>query len=743
MNRIVLLVLACTLVSAVAFSQSEEQRQIIIKDYDLNKLKEIERKFSLNFELTYARALELAELNGWQIKIIKDDGSIWELYDVTDDNLPLYIATENEGGAQTTRTTSLYPGGSLGLNLTGNGMTLGLWEVDATLPAHELFEGRVTQIDNDALSNHASHVAGTIVGGDNIQGGARGMAYEAEIRAFNTTNDEAEMASEAGAGMLISSHSYGIPGTAVPTYYLGKYDNNARDVDEIMYNAPFYLGVFSAGNDRNDGINVTGYDLLTDKSCNKNGLTVAAVQEVTNYTGPNSVNMSSFSSWGPTDDGRIKPDICAKGIGMYSASSSGTSNYFTANGTSMATPNVSGSLLLIQQHYFNEFGAFMRSSTLRGLALHTADEAGNNPGPDYEFGWGLLNAERAATVISNEGETTMISEITLNNGEQFTIDVYASNVEDLMASITWTDPEGTVGPNVVNDPTPNLVHDLDLRVTQNTTTYYPWKLDLNNPSNGATQDDNSVDNIEKVEVNGSSGLYTITVSHKGTLTSPQVFSLIVTGLGDCTGESGGTAYIDSCGTCVEGTTGLNPCDQDCYGEWGGTASLDSCGICVEGSTGLTPCTQDCFGEWGGTAYVDSCGTCAEGTTGVDACAQDCFGEWGGAAFIDSCGFCAGGNSGFAPILDLSLCGASLESFSSDLIEIYPNPSSGLITIDFKATEGISELLVLTVDGKVVYTLNNPSENTIELDLQHLEDGMYLLQLNGKDLNLVNRIVISN
>ncbi len=308
-------------------------------------------------------------------------------------------------------------------------------------------------------------------------------------------------------------------------------------MDNIVYNAPYYLPVCSAGNDRQSGANNGdgGYDYLTDKSVAKNAIICAAVNEVLNYTGPSSVVMSSFSSWGPTDDGRVKPDISAKGVNMLSSVGTSNTAYSNFSGTSMATPNTSGSLILLQQHYNELNGNFMLSSTLRGLALHTADEAGTNPGPDYRFGWGLLNTERAAEVISNNGQTSEIREIVLTQGQTYSLEVKSDNINDFIASITWTDPAGTVPPQGVNDAfIPALVNDLDLRVTEvggAGTMYMPWKLDPANFSAAATTGDNIVDNIEKIEVGGATGNYLIEVTHKGTLTNAtQTFSLIVTGI---------------------------------------------------------------------------------------------------------------------------------------------------------------------------------------------------------------------
>jgi len=89
-------------------------------------------------------------------------------------------------------------------------------------------------------------------------------------------------------------------------------------------------------------------------------------------------------------------------VGLYSTNSSSDDAYRNASGTSMSTLSVAGSVALLQQHYkaLNGEGNFMKAATVKVLIIHTADEAGTSPGPDYEFGWGLMNTKKAALKIS-------------------------------------------------------------------------------------------------------------------------------------------------------------------------------------------------------------------------------------------------------------------------------------------------------------------------------------------------------
>ncbi|MCQ4064615.1 S8 family serine peptidase, partial [Riemerella anatipestifer] len=237
--------------------------------------------------------------------------------------------------------------------------------------------------------------------------------------------------------------------------------------------------------------------------------------------------MASFSAFGPTDDGRIKPDISGVGVGLRSSVSSGDTDYASLSGTSMASPNVTGSLLLLQEHYSKlNAGNMMKAATLKALAIATANEAGAAPGPDYASGWGLLNAFDAAKTISLNGKYSLIQENTLNNGTQTSFDVVAAGGAPLKVTVVWADPAPSTLSNeeVLNDRSKMLVNDLDVRVVKDGVEVLPWRLNPNNPAAPAVKMDNDVDNVEQVVIENpeAGATYTIVVKHKRDLKKNEV-----------------------------------------------------------------------------------------------------------------------------------------------------------------------------------------------------------------------------
>ena len=534
------------------------------------KLKEMSERLTLEWQEKEQRVLDYTTTYDVPVTF-ESEGVFHQMMDVVDGK-PVYYRTDNKGAAATTRVDQLWEGGNSGLELTGQGYyQLGEWDAGSVRVSHQEFtdqgNSRVIMQDGASATHyHATHVAGTMVAaGVNIN--AKGMGYGGSLKAWQWSNDEAEMANAASNGLQISNHSYGTArgwnynngnwtwyGSASidpdEDYKFGFYDSGSRQWDDIAHNAPYYLIVKSAGNDRGEGPSgagngqpevdggTDGYDCISPKGIAKNIMTVGAVTEVSNYTGPESVNMSDFSCWGPADDGRVKPDIVGKGVDVYSTMDGSNDAYGSLQGTSMSAPNVAGSMAMLQLHYNNVFGEYMLASTLKGLVLHSADEAGEHDGPDYIFGWGLMNAERAAQIISDNEGQIVIDEIVLPNGDSFTREVTVPEGNNFKVTICWTDVPGSPTSPQLNPSNPMLVNDLDLKVEDaNSNVYYPYSLNRDDPSAAATTDGkNYVDNVEMILMEGiDAGTYTITVDHDGTLAGGgQVFSMIISGIDEYT-----------------------------------------------------------------------------------------------------------------------------------------------------------------------------------------------------------------
>ncbi|MFN7540405.1 MAG: S8 family serine peptidase [Bacteroidota bacterium] len=582
---------------------------------DLQGLRRASEGYKLQYDANFSKALNLSKEKGWPLTMKEKDGGLAMLTGVDQFGLPIYYTTySNVLAATTTRANQLWPGGASGFNLTGSSAflkdKLGIWDGGRLLATHVELSGRIIQKDNPTgTDDHGTHVAGTMIA-SGVNPVAKGMSYGAQnLLAYDFSNDASEMFAQATeSSLLLSNHSYGsIAGWRFNSSQsrwefwgrfgdnedanFGYYNSQAQAWDSLAYLTPNYLIVKSAGNNRSvngpaigqpyfrfnssgnmasagnrpDGISSNdGYDIISTSGNAKNILTVGAISGIPGgYSRPSDVLISSFSSWGPTDDGRIKPDIVAQGVDVTSPIATTNTSYASINGTSMSSPNVTGSLFLLQELYGKlKSGAAMRSATLKGIAIHTADEAGFSPGPDYQHGWGLLNVERGAALIndavtSNNASTSnhLLYENNLTNGASFTINVVASGKGPLRATICWTDPRGNVETvDILNNRSKKLVNDLDIRITKTNGfgTYLPWTLEPNFPASPAFPADNSIDNVERIDVDSTvpGQAYTIRVSHKGVLVKDaQAYSLLVSGVGGtafCNSTSGGGgARIDS------------------------------------------------------------------------------------------------------------------------------------------------------------------------------------------------------
>ncbi len=558
-----------------AFAQmTENEKSNLLRVADLYKKQDAERR---------KEVAAFALRNNLPLEILDSNRQVIAVLDHIDHGQPIYIGDDNVVSQASLSADDLKTGGGLQLNLTGAGQTLGLWEAGGTARAtHQEFGGRLTNVDGSASTNHATHVAGTMIAAG-VDPAAQGFSEAANIRCYDSGGDLGEMATEAAAAtpIRVSNHSYGsfagwdFDNTPMPPVWrwfgnsgdasdwkFGAYDSDAQGWDNVAFNAPFYLPIKSAGNDRNDfgpasgatynlGFSATtsttsrnvdggpaGFDCIPTAGNAKNILTVGAANPVAGgngYTGPNSVTISAFSSWGPTDDGRIKPDVVADGVNLYSSVASADIDYGTLSGTSMAAPSTTGTVGLLLEHWGNVLGGVPRASTMKALLINEADEVGPNNGPDYSFGWGQVNAADAAQLITihNYEGCEHIVEGSVAAGGTFNLGINSTGSQLLKITLVWSDPAssatngGTLNPAGVT----YLVNDLDLRLDGSSTTFLPWVLDPVNPANAATTGNNNRDNVEQILVlNPTSGAYTIRVVAPAALTSgPQRFSLIITG----------------------------------------------------------------------------------------------------------------------------------------------------------------------------------------------------------------------
>lgn len=427
--------LAASAAIVAAFSinaQNVDQRKSIRQTLEAAELGTLAEKYQRQFEADEAKVREYLLANPTVQRDEVKHGKVHHIVPIDADGNPVFRVArdiadpsgsqKNRASGQLIKVDSLYPGGSIGVNITGTGMLAGVWELSA-VPAdgssnatRELLLGELTNQAGQVVStvagnaNHAVHVTGTMVGKDVASHpSARGIAFGGKSQNFGAANDLTEMTTFAANGFLVSNHSYGDPNTQTANVWkYCVYDAEARDWDAMLKAAPNYLPFVAAGNEQTSSGNnaaKSGYDIMTGPANSKNAMAVGAVNA--------DKTMSSYSNWGPTDGGRVKPDIVAKGTAIDSAQAYDKStppvacndcnNCYSGNGddssgTSYVSPAAAASGLLLQQYYNSLHSVYIRSSTLKALMLGTAEDLGR-PGPDHQFGWGLLNIEKVALKI--------------------------------------------------------------------------------------------------------------------------------------------------------------------------------------------------------------------------------------------------------------------------------------------------------------------------------------------------------
>jgi PKD repeat protein len=208
-------------------------------------------------------------------------------------------------------------------------------------------------------------------------------------------------------------------------------------------------------------------------------------------------------------------------VGTSVVSTGPGNDYFSATGTSMSCPGVAGVLAQLYEGYKDlNGGVNPESALIKASVLNTAEDLGN-PGPDFKFGWGRINARRAFDIISgNQYIKDSISQGD-NNNHQITI---PAGVSELRVIVYWMDKEGSTNAN------PALVNDINMVVTDPAMiSYEPWVLD-HTPANVDLNAVRAVDNLNNMEqvtlANPALGTYNVDLNGFAIPNGPQNYYLV-------------------------------------------------------------------------------------------------------------------------------------------------------------------------------------------------------------------------
>ncbi|UEG51134.1 S8 family serine peptidase [Ferruginibacter lapsinanis] len=386
-----------------------------------------------------------------------------------------------------------------GKNLNGKNVTIGVGD-NADISTHIDFAGRLINRTPWIVTDHGTHTSGTAAGGGILDVKYKGMAPKATIISqFFSDIITTAPTYIADNNLVLTNNSYysvdvGCPGE-------GEYDLLSSFVDEQTNSYKQLLHMIAAGNDGDFTCSPYPAFFGTVKSgwqSAKNVLTVGAIN-TQDYT------IASFSGRGPVDDGRLKPEICAGGVNITSTISN--NQYYTTEGTSMASPAVTGSLALAVERYRQLHSeANPSAALLKALACNTAEDLGN-AGPDFTFGFGMLNVRRAVEAI--DSNRYIIDSIANGENNVHTITLPQA-AKQLKILLYWPDKEASL--NTFS----TLVNDLDLTVKDvSLAVHKPLVLNPSplNVTDVAVEGVDHINNIEQIVIDDpAAGTYSINVN---------------------------------------------------------------------------------------------------------------------------------------------------------------------------------------------------------------------------------------
>ncbi len=400
----------------------------------------------------------------------------------------------------------------VGRNYTGAGIGV-MCRDDGAVGPHIDFEGRITGLVGANSGTHGDGVSGIMAGAGNLDPSNRGMAAGASLLVTDYQPNFLDTTTTTN----ISNGTTQITNSSYSNGCNAGYTTITQTVDQQTKDNPTVLHVFSAGNSNNNDCGYgAGNQWGNITGGHKQGKNVIATANVF-FDG----SLVNSSSRGPAHDGRIKPDIAANGQNQISTSTNNT--YQTFGGTSGAAPGIAGISAQLYELYGDlNGGALPQSALIKATLMNTANEAGNI-GPDFKFGWGIVNALRAGMLI--EDGHYLSDNVSQGNSNTHTINV-PSGMEQVRFMVYWSDPAASPGAS------PSLINDLDLVVTDPSSgTHLPWILDeAPNPTSldlPATNGADHLNNVEQVLLNSpDAGDYTIEISGFNVPMGPQEYFVV-------------------------------------------------------------------------------------------------------------------------------------------------------------------------------------------------------------------------
>ena len=472
---------------------------LLYKDVNSSVTQEIFKSNGYKIDATNLMSNSITiTINSSELSTIANMSSVWYIEPIDPPS-----EKENKTGRTLGRSNTINSKYASGRHYNGEGINI-MMQDDGIIGPHIDYQGRIDQSSfgtssNNLSNTHGDHVAGTIMGSGNLDPVAAGMANAAFLYVYDSSNNNYSTAFPSlyqNDEVVITSKSYSNGCNA-------GYTSLSQELDQQINLYSSLIHVFSAGN---SGTSDCGYGAGSGwgnvTGGHKQGKNVIAVANLTSTSG-----LANSSSRGPAADGRIKPDIGAKGTSVNSTVP--TNAYDSYTGTSMSCPGIAGIMGQLYQGYKElNGGNYPNSALMKGVLLNSADDLGN-PGPDFKHGWGEVNAYQAIKILENNQYLNSTISQSGNNPHNI---IVPSGIKQLNVMVYWHDIEGSVNASTA------LVNDIDISMNSaNGLTVYPWLLDPSANTtalnSNATYGNDHLNNMEQITIdNPVSGNYVLSVN---------------------------------------------------------------------------------------------------------------------------------------------------------------------------------------------------------------------------------------